>query len=334
MQRTFNWGIVGLGRIARKFADDLKRVPGATLHAVAATDAGRARAFADEYGADFAYGRYEDLVGCPGLDVVYVATPHVGHCAAALLCLENDLPVLCEKPFAMHAGEARRMIETARRRQVFLMEALWTFFIPGVAKALDLVRNGEIGRLHTVKADFGFKTDFDPASRLFDPRLGGGSLLDIGIYPALLALDLFGKPDPADIRAVATFGPSGVDESCVFTFRYPGNRLALGHSTVAANTPVQAWLHGTEGSVYLSPRWHHTPRIILSRYEGRDEHKTALEFPYEGWGYHFEAAHVMDCLREGRTESDRAPLDFTLGLMETLDAIRAQIGLEYPAGNR
>lgn len=329
MQRTFNWGIIGLGRIARKFADDLKRIPNARLWAVASTSPERARAFADEYGADFAYGRYEDIARCPSLDVVYVATPHVQHGAATLLCLENNVPVLCEKPFAMNAAEARNMIETARRKETFLMEALWTLFIPAIENALNLIEKNEIGRVHTIKADFGFKAPFDPSSRLFDPRLGGGALLDIGIYPALLALAVLGKPAAADILAAATFGPIGVDESCAFTFRYPNNGLALGHCTVAANTPVEAWIYGTEGAIYLAPRWHHTRQITVSHYADREERQETLEFPYPGWGYQFEAAHVMDCLSAGLLESPRAPLSFTLGLSETLDAIREKIGLRY-----
>ncbi len=326
MQRTFHWGIIGPGRIARKFADDLRLLPNAKLHAVASTDPGRARAFADEYGADFAYGRYEDIAHCPDLDVVYVATPHVLHHHCALLCLNRGMSVLCEKPFAMNAVQAREMIDAARKNDVFLMEALWTFFIPAVEKALELIHSGAIGTVHTVKSDFGFTTPFNPTSRLFDKKLGGGSLLDIGIYPALLALKIFGQPASEDIQATATFGPSGVDESCVFTFRYPGNRLAMGHSTLVANTPVEAWIYGSEGSIYLSPRFHHAQQITLTRYNGAKE---VFDLPYPGWGYQFEADHVQDCLDAGKRESDRVPLDFTLGLAETLDAVRGKIGLEY-----
>ena len=327
--RIFHWGIIGPGRIARKFADDLRTLPNARLHAVASTSAERARAFADDYGAPHAYGRYADLLDCPGLDVVYIATPHALHCEHALLCLEHGLPVLCEKPFAMNLAEARRMVHAAHRHRVFLMEALWTRFIPAMDHALTLVAEGEIGEVHTVKSDFGFKMPFDPQSRLFNKALGGGSLLDIGIYPALLNLLVFGKPQPEDIQAAATFTATDVDESCAFTFQYPGNRLALAHSTLAAITPIAANLYGTEGTIYLHPRWHHPQRLTISRYDGREEHKRQVDMPYEGWGYAFEAAHVMDCLEKEMLESDRLPLDFTLDLVETLDTIREKIGLEY-----
>jgi predicted dehydrogenase len=329
MEKPIRWGIIGLGKIARKFADDLRLLPGAQLHAVASTSLHRAQEFAAEYGAPHAYGRYEDIVHCPELDIVYVATPHVLHCENALLCLENGLPVLCEKPFAMNSGEARRMVAAARRNRVFLMEALWSRFIPAVDHALQLVSEGAIGSPHTVQSDFGFKLPFDPHSRIYDKALGGGSLLDIGIYPALLSLFVFGKPEAEDILAAATFTRTEVDESCAFMFRYPHNKLAIGHSTVAAITPVEARIFGSEGTIYLHSRWHQTKKLTVSKYEGREEIKRDIDLPYEGWGYSYEAAHVMECLRQQRLESDLVPLDFTLDLVETLDTIREKIGLVY-----
>ena len=327
--RIYNWGIVGLGRIARKFAEDLQRLPNARLHAVASTSHERAAAFAADFGATHAFGSYEGIVSCPDLDVVYIATPHVLHFENAMMCLENGLSVLCEKPFAMSAFQAHRMVETAHRNRVFLMEALWTRFIPAVDYAIALVDQGEIGPIHTVKSDFGFKMPFDPQSRLFNKALGGGALLDIGIYPALLALLVLGKPEPEDIQATAAFGPSDVDETTAFTFNYPGRAMALGHATLAATTPVEAWLHGTLGTIYLHPRWHHTQKIRVSLYEGRNMTEREVDLPYEGWGYHFEAAHVMQCLEEGWLESDKLPLEFSVELAETLDAVREKIGLSY-----
>lgn len=327
--KTYNWGIIGMGRIARKFADDLKLLPNARLHAVASTSLERAEAFAGEYGAAHAYGRYEDIIHCPDLDVVYVATPHVLHCENTLLCLENGIPVLCEKPFAMNAVQARRMVEAARKNRVFLMEALWSLFIPGVRKAFDLVSQGEIGELHTIKADLGFFMPFDPDSRVYNKTLGAGALLDLGIYPTMLSLAMFGQPAREDIYAMATFTQTDVDESCAFMFRYPNKRMMLGHCTISANTSLTAALYGTEGSILLHPRWHHTPKLTVSRYEGRTEHKHDIDLPYEGHGYHYEAAHVMECLEKAMLESDIASLELTLGLTETLDAVREEIGLEY-----
>lgn len=327
--KTYNWGIIGPGKIARKFADDLKLLPNARLHAVASTSPQRAAAFANEYGVEHVYGRYEDIVHCPGLDVVYIATPHVLHGENTLLCLEHGIPVLCEKPFSMNTAEAQRMIAAARRNRVFLMEALWTRFIPAFDHALELIAQGEIGEVHTVKSDFGFMMPFDAQHRIFNKALGGGSLLDIGIYPALLALFVFGKPETDDILAAAAFTRTEVDESCAFTFQYPGKGLALGHSSIAANTPIEAWFYGKEGSIYLHPRWHHTQRLTVTKYEGRQQTSRDLEIPYDGWGYYLEAAHVMQCIDNDMLESDKVPLHFTLDLAETLDAIREKVGLVY-----
>ncbi|MFN0215399.1 MAG: Gfo/Idh/MocA family protein [Saprospiraceae bacterium] len=324
-----NWGIIGLGKIARQFADDLRRLPNARLHAVASTSFERAQEFSAEFGATHFFSHYEDLIHCPGLDVVYVATPHPFHCENALLCLENGLPVLCEKPFAMNYGEARRMVSAARRNRVFLMEALWTRFIPAFEQAFQLVQQGEIGDLHTIKADFGFKMPFDPASRVFNKSLGAGSLLDLGIYPALLALSFFGKPEAENICAAASFTSTDVDESCAFTFQYPNGQLAMCHSTIAANTSLTAHLYGTKGTIMLHPRWHHTKKITISQYEGRTETFRDLDIPYEGRGYVYEAAHVMQCIENQMLESETVPLDFTLDLAETLDNIREKIGLVY-----
>jgi predicted dehydrogenase len=327
-----NWGIIGLGKIARQFADDLRLLPNARLHAVASTSLERAGAFAAEFGATHAYGNYEDMVLCPDLDVVYVATQHPFHCENTLLCLENGLSVLCEKPFAMNFAEARRMVAAARRNRVFLMEALWTRFIPAIEQAFQMVEHGEIGTLHTIKADLGFKMPVSPESRVFNKNLGAGSLLDLGIYPALLALTFFGKPEAENISAVAAFTSTDVDESCAFSFQYPNGKLALCHSTIAANTSLGAHLYGTEGTIFLHPRWHHTQKITISRYDGRTETFRDLEFPYLGRGYSYEAAHVMQCLDNQLLESDIVPLEFTLDLVETLDAIREKIGLEYGNG--
>ncbi len=324
-----NWGIIGLGKIARQFADDLRLLPNARLHAVASTSQARADAFATEFGAAHAYGRYEDIVHCPNLDVVYVATPHPFHCENTLICLENGLPVLCEKPFAMNMAEARRMVSAARRNRVFLMEALWTRFIPAIEHVFQLVEQGEIGDLHTIKADLGFKMPLDLSSRVFNKSLGAGSLLDLGIYPALLALSFFGKPEPENICAAATFTTTDVDESCAFNFQYPAGRLAIGHSTIAANTSLGAHLYGTEGTIFLHPRWHHTQKITVSRYDGRQETFRDIDLPFIGLGYSHEAAHVMQCLENELLESEIVPLEFTLDLVETLQTIQEKIGLVY-----
>lgn len=328
-QKTYNWGIIGLGRIARKFADDLRRLPNARLFAVASTAQERADAFAAEYEVPHAVGSYEAMLQCPGLDVVYVATPHVGHIPNTLLCLHAGMPVLCEKPFAMHGAEARQAVSMAREKGVFLMEAMWSQFIPGVQKAIELAESGAIGRLHGIKAELAFNMPFDPDWRLYNKSLGGGALLDLGVYPAWLALRLFGKPAPEQVQAAANFTTTTVDASCSFIFQYPDNRLMSGYASVEAAMPPEAWLLGSEGYIRMHARWHHTQNLSIGRYEGRELKEETMALPHEGWGYQYEAAHVMQCLDAGLRESPEMPLQRTLDLADTLDVIAQKIGLVY-----
>ncbi|MFN7325296.1 MAG: Gfo/Idh/MocA family protein [Chitinophagales bacterium] len=326
-KRIFRWGILGLGKIAHKFATDLQRLPNARLVAVASTDLQRARVFAEQYACEQAFGSYEELIQRAGVDVVYVATAHTGHYSSTMDCLRSGIPVLCEKPFAMNGQQAAEMAQLARERGVFLMEALWTVFIPGMVAVLEQVRSGKLGRIHSVKADFGFYAAYKADWRLFDPKLGGGALLDVGIYPVLLAMLIFGPPLPSGIHTVGTRTRDGVDETCSFIFQYEGNGLAMGHATVAADTPVEAWIYGEKGQIHIQSRWHHPTTFALQMHDGSDPEE--FSFPYEGWGYHFEAAHVMDCLEAGKKESDRVPLEFSCTLSRTMDVMLAQMGVKY-----
>lgn len=329
MEKTYNWGIIGLGKIARKFADDLRLLPNARLHAVASTSAERAGEFAVEYDCPNAFGTYEGITHCRDLDAVYIATPHVLHYENTMMCLKAGIPVLCEKPFSMNMTQTAEMVALAREKGVFLMEALWSLFIPAVETALQMVRDGKIGDVRLITADFGYHAPYKAESRIYNRQLGGGSLLDVGIYPALLMQAVFGAPARENIQATATFTADHVDESCGFMFRYPDNKMAIGHSSVAAYTPVEATFYGEKGLIRLHTRWHHAQKLSLLEYPAHDEEPVVYDFPFDGWGYHFEAAHVMQCLSEGKTESDRVPLDFTLSLTQTLDDIREKIGLTY-----
>ena len=325
MKTTINWGIIAPGRIAHKFAHDLALAEGNQLHAVASRSLDRARIFAAKYGAPHTFGSYEDLVHCPELDVVYVASPHTGHCEHALLCLENKIPVLCEKPLAMNEGQVRRMVDAARQNDTFLMEALWTRFIPLFEKTMELVANGVIGGLKSLRADFGFKADFPPEHRLFNPALGGGSLLDVGIYPVFAALIFLGKPDT--IKALAIMGETGVDESCGMLFHYPENRLAILDSSVAVNTETVAVLYGEKGTIELHGRFHEPRKMTLALYNGKVEN---TEMPFTGNGYYYEIMAVAECLRQGKTECEKMPLDFSLRLIQTLNETRRVAGIVYP----
>lgn len=318
------WGILGLGRIAHKFATDLLTIPDAQLHAVASTSAGRAADFAAHYNAPHHYGSYEALLTCEGLDVVYIATPHVGHHPHTLLCLNGGLPVLCEKPFAMNARQVHEMVQTARNKQVFLMEALWSRFIPSILKAKELMDAGAIGKVVGVRADFGFQAPFLPDKRAFSKDLGGGSLLDIGIYPLFLSYLFLGKPKT--IKASVTMSPTGVDEQCGMLLTYDGNQMAVLNSSFVSNTRTHAFIYGETGNIYIQGRWHESQAVTLEPHEGNPQ---AFTFDRNTWGYEYEARHVMQCLQEGRTESPLWSLDDSINLIELLDAVRQEVGLYY-----
>ncbi len=326
MTSTINWGIAAPGRIAHKFAHDLALAENAKLHAVASRSMERATAFANQYGAPHAFGSYEAMVNCPDLDVVYIASPHVGHHPHSLLFLKNKIPVLCEKPLAINARQSREMIETARHNGTFLMEAIWTRFLPLFGKIVDMVEDGVIGELNSLRADFGFKAPYDPKGRLFDPALGGGSLLDVGLYPVYAATQFLGKPK--NIQAAAVKGVSGTDDSCAMIFSYPQNKVAILDSSVINHTPTIAELYGEKGKIYLHSRFHEGDRATLT-INGQAEEEIYL--PKKGFGYYHEIMAVNESLRNGESENKKMPLDFSLLMMENLDAVRAAAGIHYPA---
>ncbi len=325
--RTYNWAILGLGNIAQKFAQDLAHVPHARLHAVASRSLAKAEAFAADFGAPHAVGSYEALLAVPDIDVVYIATPHSEHYAHALLCLRAGLPVLCEKAFALNASQAQEMIRVAREQGVFLMEAFWTRFFPAIGQALELVQTGTIGEVKHLVADFGFITDYQPEGRLFNPALAGGSLLDIGVYPLFISKLLLGTP--TTVRAVATPAPTGVDANCAMALAYASGATATLFSTIGATTDNRCVLYGTKGQLALVGRFHSATGVQV-QLAGEDAPQV-FTYPKEGLGYHYEAAHVQECLAQGLAESPLLPLAFSLELMQLLDAVRQQIGLRYPA---
>ena len=325
MKQEYNWAVLGCGRIARKFSNDLKLLPNARLYAAAARDLARARDFAAELGFEKAYGSYEEMVADPDVDVVYVATPHSHHHDHVLLCLNAGKAVLNEKAFALTLAEAREMVGKAREKKLFLMEAFWTRFQPSFQKALELIKSEVVGALKVVRSDFAFNAPKDPEKRLYNLSLGGGSLLDIGIYPVFAALSTLGVPSA--IKAQATFSPTGTEEGIAFTFSYPGGELASLFSSLGAFSFVTTDFCCERGIVRLGRRWQGPTTVTVWHEGGKEEH---FEFTTEGFGYQHEASHVMACLDAGKNESDLMPLDFSLGMMETLDRIRKEAGIVFP----
>lgn len=320
---VIKWGIIGIGNIAEKFTQDLETVAGCKLYAVASTNLERAQAFAVKHNADFAYGSYEEIFNAPDLDVVYIATPHTTHAYCTKLCLEKKVAVLCEKPFAMNETEVNSMLDSAKENDTFLMEAMWTRFLPTTLKTLELVENGAIGEIKTIHADFGFKADFKPERRLFNPKLGGGALLDIGIYPAYLSLLLLGYP--SDIEAMSLIGSTGVDETTSFLFRYDQNATAVLNCTILANTNTDAWIYGSKGKIQIHSRFHESKKVTLFK-DG--EAPVDYEFDRQTRGYNFEIEEVHRCLKEGSKESKLMPHTMSRKLIHLLDKIREKAGIE------
>ncbi|MBD0841744.1 Gfo/Idh/MocA family oxidoreductase [Streptomyces sp. TRM68416] len=312
--------------MAAAFAQELAPLPDAELLAVGSRAQASARRFAERHDVSRAYGSWAGLAADPDIDVVYVATPHAAHHPAVRLCLDAGKHVLCEKPFTLNAAEAGQLVATARARGLFLMEAMWTYCLPAVRKIAALVRAGAIGEVRCVQADLGFVAPSDPGHRLRDPRAGGGALLDVGVYPVALAHLILGAPD--HVEAWAGLTPEGVDETTGALLGYDSGAVATLTCSIGAENAGAASISGTQGRIDLPRGFFAADGFTLHR---RGTGPETFRCPVSpGLGYHFEAAEVMRCLRAGLTESPLVPLDGTLAVMATLDAIRARAGVRYP----
>jgi predicted dehydrogenase len=321
--RKIRWGIIGLGKIAHKFATDLLTVEDAELYAVASRSQEKANEFGEKYGATKAYSNYDDLAKDSLVDAVYIATPHVLHKENTLLCLKNGIAVLCEKPFAMNSEEVHEMIDCAKANNVLLMEALWTYFLPHYNYVLELIENETYGKILKLEADFGFKQEFDETNRVIKKDLGGGSLLDIGIYPIFAALSTLGNPN--DIEAEATFFDNDVDSSCSMTFNYKNGVQAHLKSTLLEETPTKAIFHCEKGVIKINSRFHEPSTVTLIS-KGIEKTK---DFGYSTIGYNYEVIHFNNLLRQGKIQSNVMTYSFSNKLIKTLDKISQIIGLEY-----
>ena len=322
MEKKFRWGILGTGAIAKKFATDLQNLDDAECFAVGSRKMETAKEFAEQFHMPIAHGSYADLIADEAVDAIYLATPHPFHIENTLACLEGGKPVLCEKPFAINAKEAAIMISAARKKDVFLMEAMWSRFLPVNLKVREWLDEGLIGDPLYMMVDFGFKGPFNPVNRLFDPALGGGALLDVGIYTTSYASWVF-KSQPEQITAVGIMGKTGVDEQNSMIFTYGNSAQALLRSAIRIQTEHKVRIEGTRGVIVVPDFWHATEATLTI------DGEKPVTFTGES-GYQFEAAEVMRCVRSGEVESKIMPLDETLSIMETMDVIREQMGLTYP----
>lgn len=324
------WGILGAGNIARKFAADLSLVHDAKLVAVGSRSVEKAADFGKEFDSSYVHGSYEELALNKDVDVVYVATPHSHHYQHTKLCLENDKAVLCEKAFAVNAREAREMIQLAKERKVFLMEALWTKFLPHYVKMKQLLAEDITGDVHSVLINFGFRPKEPIPQRLFDPQLAGGTMLDIGIYNVFMAMSVLGRPD--HIEAHMTPASSGIDAQCAVLFRYNSGAIAQLFSSFTTHLPTEAEISGPKGRLKLTHRFY-AHESSIEFYPDRPESRQQISFEKDaaGFGYQYEARHVGECLKKGLIESPVMTHQDTMELMEVLDEIRAKAGIRYSA---
>ena len=320
------WGIIGPGKIAHDFAKDLALLDGPqTITAVLGKQIEEAKSFAHSYSAPQVFTKLDEFIEKAGIDIAYIATPHTLHHKEALACLQHNIPVLCEKPMTINLDQCDELIAASREHHTFLMEGMWIRFLPGIKQSLAMVERGDIGRIISVKASMGFKAPKDPNSRLFNPDLGGGSLLDLGIYPVFLSVLLMGRPTA--INATATLTKQGIDEHCSILFKYPNGQQAILESTLLSDKNVAAEITGDKGSIRILDPWFEKSEGLEIEINGKG--KVIYPTRWQGHGLHFEATEALSCLRDNKIESDLLPHRFSRELIGIMDEIRQQIHVSY-----
>jgi predicted dehydrogenase len=319
------WGIAGLGKIAHKFLNDLLLVDGHQIVAVGSRSQEKAENFAHQYSISRAHGSYAELFADDSVDIIYISTPHHAHAEVAIRAMEAGKHVLCEKPLAVNEQQVRSMVEVARTQKVFLMEALWSRFMPAIREALRLVREEELGPVNYLSSNFAFYSNAPVEGRLFNPRLAGGALLDIGIYPVFLAYLFMGMPQ--SLSAKARFHPTGVDLQTSVVFEYEEGMAQL-FAGLDSHSDMRSTIGGPQGSIFLDPRWHETEGFQWT--DHRTGETRSYSFPKTGKGYSHEIEECGACIAAGKQQSDLWSWQNSLELIRLLDAIREQIGLVYP----
>lgn len=329
------WGVVATGGIARQVTADLAQLEDAVLQAVSSRTEDRARAFADTHGFSTAY--YDDgaargfelLAADPEVDVVYVATPHGQHFEVCKALLSAGKHVLCEKAFTVNAREAEELISLAREKSLFLMEAVWTRFLPSVNRAWDIIHSGELGEIRWVQADLGFPATYSPEARLWDPLAGGGALLDLTVYPTTWALGSLGFP--TSVSAEGTLNDDGVDAQNALTLTYASGAQAQLSSSLLASGPGHATVAGSKGWLRTSSPLHNPKELFVHPHQGEAR---VEKFEQVGKGYTYELRETTRCIQSGLLESPTMPLQHTLDTMRMFDGVRAQLGIRYANDDR
>ncbi|MEL6537515.1 MAG: Gfo/Idh/MocA family oxidoreductase [Bacteroidota bacterium] len=326
MTPPIRWGILGTGKIARKFVADLAPTSG-EAYAVGSRQLEKAEGFAREFQIQKAYGSYEDLAADPDIDVVYISSPHSGHYEHTLLCLNAGKNVLCEKPLAVNAQQVSEMIALAKEKNLFLMEALWMYFLPTFRQTQRWIAEGQIGEVTMIRAEFGFPPPYDPSSRLFNPALAGGALLDIGIYPLTLALRLAGAP-LKELQSAVKKAPTGVDMATAMQAEFENGVLASLTSTLESRMVNEAVIYGTEGHIQMPLFWSGTNTHL-----NRNGEVTTYTDDRTTFGYNFEAEAVHACLRSGQNQSPDMDWNTSMELIRQMDRIRRTHEIVYPFEN-
>jgi predicted dehydrogenase len=325
MSQEFKWGILGTGGIARAFARDLTFLNNHIVAAVGSRTKESAEEFAIEFPGCTAHGSYEELVANSEIDAIYVATPHPMHLANTILALEAGKPVLCEKPFSINSSQARAMVEASIENNVALLEAMWMRFLPHIHQVRKVIASGILGEIISVTADHGQRLADQGITRLVEPSLAGGALLDLGIYPVSFAHMVLGVPESVQASAVMT--DKGVDASTSMIFTYPSGAQAILTTTMVAQTPCRAVISGVNGWLEIDRTFYNPTTMRMHLYDG-----TTTEYPsnYQGHGLREQAIEFADIVRAGKFESEHLTHKHTLEIMELMDLIRNKIGLKYP----
>jgi len=318
------WGIIGTGDIANQFANDFKHVKKGKLVGVASRTKIKAEQFAEKYGIENSYASYEAMAKDPSIDIIYVATPHTFHKEHTLLALNHDKHVLCEKPFAVNKNEVDEMIQLAKKKNLFLMEAMWMVFQPVFQQVQKWIAQDKIGKIKTIKAEFGFQPPYDLNSRLYNINLAGGTLLDTGIYPLTLALYLFDK-NPSDMQAMATIGKSKVDEQLSVNLKFDEDQIAMLSTTFMSEFKDDALIYGEKGYIHIPNFWYSKIASLVTETEIIEYENTTPIL-----GYANEADHVNQMLLDGKTESNIVTFEKSNKVIKNMDLIREKIGLKYP----
>ena len=324
----FRWGIIGTGGIAHAFAKDLALLEGHSVHGIGSRNLNTAQIFATEFNAAKAYGSYEELVNDDAIDAVYVAVPHPAHKDNVIAALNAKKPVLCEKPFAVNANEAKEMVAAAKANNVALMEAMWARFLPHYAKIREIVASGVLGSITNIHADHGQRLEDQNFPRLVEPALAGGALLDLGIYPISFAHMILGIP--SSITATAVLTEKGVDAQTSIILNYSQGAQAVLNANMVVQTPCTAVVSGLNGYLEIDRTFYNPTAMRVTLYDG-----TVTEYPntYIGHGLREQAAEFARVVKSGEKESPILRTADTVAIMEMMDTVRAQIGLKYPFEN-